>query len=53
MMHFNAMMGFLSDRLLAKARTLGLPHDREIALITALQKVIWIQMNMMARHYAR
>lgn len=53
MMQINAMMGFLSDRMMAKARTLGLPHDREIALITALQKLIWIQMNMMVRHYVR
>lgn len=52
-MQINAMMGFLSDRLMAKARSLGLPHDREIALITALQKLIWIQMNMMVRHYVR
>lgn len=52
-MQINAMMGFLSDRLMAKARSLGLPHDREVALITALQKMIWIQMNMMARHYVR
>lgn len=49
----NAMMGFLSDRLMAKARSLGLPHDREIALVTSLQKVIWIQMNMTTRHYVR
>ena len=47
----NAMMGFLSDRLLSKVRTLGLPRDREIALITAVQKLMWIQMNMMTRHY--
>ncbi|MBI1325655.1 hypothetical protein GC170_21025 [bacterium] len=53
MTQINAMMGFLSDRLIAKARSLGLPHDREIALITALQKLIWIQMNMMVRHYVR
>lgn len=53
MMQINAMMGFLSDRLMTKVRTLGLPHDREIALITALQKLIWIQMNMMVRYYVR
>lgn len=52
-MQINAMMGFLSDRLLAKIRSLGLPHDREVALIAALQKLIWIQMNMMVRHYVR
>jgi hypothetical protein len=51
LVQMNALMGFVADALTATIMSLGLPHDREMATVRAFNKLLWIQNDLIARHY--
>jgi len=47
----NALMGFVADALTATVFGLGLDRDTEQRLVRAFQKLLWIQNDLIQRHY--
>jgi hypothetical protein len=47
----NALMGFVSDALTATILTLGLPRDAEVRTLRAFNKLLWLQNDLITRHY--
>jgi hypothetical protein len=47
----NALMGFVADALTATIFGLGLDRDSERRLVRAFQKLLWIQNDLIQRHY--
>lgn len=52
LVQMDALMGFVADALLATVMSLGLPREREIRTIRAFNKVLWLQNDLIVRHYA-
>lgn len=52
LVQMNALMGFVSDALTATVLGLGLPRDTEAKTLRAFGKLLWIQNDLIVRHYA-
>lgn len=51
LVQMNALMGFVHDALIGLIFTLPAPEDRRVALARAFTKLLWIQGDLIARHY--
>lgn len=52
LVQMNALMGFVSDALIATILSLGLERELEVRTLRAFNKVLWIQNDLIVRHYA-
>jgi hypothetical protein len=48
----NALMGFVADAITATVLGLNLPRDVEAKTLRAFQKLLWLQNDLINRHYA-
>ena len=53
LVQMNALMGFVSDALIATVLGLNLPRETEAATLRAFNKLLWLQNDLIVRHYAR
>lgn len=51
LVHMNALLGFVADAVTGVIFGLGLPRESEIAAVRAFNKVLWIQNDLINRHY--
>ncbi|UUO07466.1 protoglobin family protein [Blastopirellula sp. J2-11] len=51
LVQMNALMTFVTDALIATICGLGLPRETEVATLRAFNKLLWIQMDLISRHY--
>ncbi len=51
LVQMNALMGFVSDALTATILGLGLDRTTEIATLRAFNKLLWLQNDLITRHY--
>jgi hypothetical protein len=51
LVQMNALMGFVSDALTATILSLGLPRDVECQSLRAFNKLLWLQNDLISRHY--
>ena len=51
LVQMNALLGFVSDALTATILGLGLDRDSETRTLRAFNKLLWIQNDLIARHY--
>lgn len=51
LVQMNALMGFVSDALTATILDLGLDRDAEVATLRAFNKLLWLQNDLITRHY--
>jgi hypothetical protein len=52
LVQMNALMGFVSDALVATVLSLGLPRETEVKTLRAFCKLLWLQNDLITRHYA-
>lgn len=52
LVQMNALMGFVSDALLATIAGLGLDKEAELKTQRAFNKLLWLQNDMITRHYS-
>jgi hypothetical protein len=52
LVQMNALMGFVADALTATIAGLGLDRVTEIGMIRAFGKLLWLQNDLINRHYA-
>jgi hypothetical protein len=52
LVQMNALMGFVADALLATIMSLGLDRGVEIKTARAFNKLLWLQNDLINRHYA-
>ena len=53
LVQMNALMGFVSDALLATILGLGLADDVQQRTVRAFNKLLWLQNDLINRHYAK
>ncbi|MEW6304163.1 MAG: protoglobin family protein [Verrucomicrobiota bacterium] len=53
LVQMNALMGFVADAVNATILGMDLPADTKAAAIRAFSKLLWIQNDLINRHYAR
>jgi hypothetical protein len=53
LVQMNALMGFVADALNATILSLGLPRENEITTLRAFSKLLWLQNDLINRHYNR
>jgi hypothetical protein len=51
LVHMNALLGFVADAITGVIFGLGLPRQSEIAAVRAFNKLLWIQNDLINRHY--
>lgn len=51
LVQMNALMGFVSDALTATILGLNLPREVEVKTLRAVGKLLWIQNDLITRHY--
>ncbi len=51
LVQMNALMGFVSDALVATVLGLGLDADTQSKTLRAFNKLLWIQNDLITRHY--
>lgn len=51
LVQMNALMGFVSDALLSTISGLGLDKETELKTLRAFNKLLWLQNDMIVRHY--
>lgn len=51
LVQMNALMGFVADALVATILGLGLDRDAEVATLRAFNKLLWLQNDLITRHY--
>lgn len=51
LVQMNALLGFVSDALTATILGLGLPREAEVATLRAFNKLLWVQNDLVTRHY--
>lgn len=51
LVQMNALMGFVADAITATILGLGLPRDAEMKTLRAFGKLLWIQNDLITRHY--
>lgn len=52
LVQMNALLGFVADALTATILGLGLDRETEVRTVRAFGKLLWIQNDLIARHYA-
>jgi hypothetical protein len=52
LVQMNALMGFVADALTATILTLGLDRETEVTTVRAFCKLLWLQNDLIVRHYA-
>lgn len=52
LVQMNALLGFVADALTATIGSLGLERAAELRTIRAFQKLLWLQNDLINRHYA-
>jgi hypothetical protein len=52
LVQMNALLGFVADALNATILALNLPRDREMRTLRAFSKLLWLQNDLINRHYA-
>jgi len=53
LVQMNALMGFVADALVATITGLGLDADTQTATLRAFNKLLWLQNDLINRHYAQ
>jgi hypothetical protein len=53
LVQMNALMGFVADAFVATIVGLGLPRDTEGKALRAFNKLLWLQNDLIVRHYAK
>lgn len=53
LVQMNALMGFVSDALVSTIQGLEIPQDAKNKAIRAFNKLLWIQNDLISRHYAQ
>jgi hypothetical protein len=53
LVQMNALMGFVSDALTATILGAGLAREIEVSTLRAFQKLLWLQNDLIVRHYAK
>ena len=53
LVQMNALMGFVADALTATVLNLGLDRDAEARTLRAFGKLLWIQNDLITRHYQK
>lgn len=51
LVQMNALMGFVADALIATVFQLGLERDAEVRTVRAFNKLLWLQNDLINRHY--
>jgi len=51
LVQMNALMGFVADALINTIFGLGLDRESEIRVVRAFNKLLWLQNDLIARHY--
>ena len=51
LVQMNALMGFVSDALISTIAGLGLDRDTEVSTLRAFNKLLWVQNDLITRHY--
>jgi hypothetical protein len=51
LVQMNALLGFVSDALTATVLGLGLERATEVATLRAFNKLLWLQNDLITRHY--
>jgi hypothetical protein len=51
LVQMNVLMGFVSDALMHTILSLNLPRPQEAATLRAFNKLLWIQNDLITRHY--
>ena len=52
LVQMNALMGFVADAFTATILSLKLPRETEVKTLRAFGKLLWLQNDLIARHYA-
>ena len=52
LLQMTALMGFINEALTLIVVNLGLPKEKELVLIRAFTKLLWVQMEFIQRHYS-
>ena len=52
LVQMNALMGFVADAFIATILGLNLPREVEAKALRAFSKLLWLQNDLIARHYA-
>lgn len=52
LVQMNALLGFVADALTATILRLGLDRETEVATLRAFGKLLWLQNDLINRHYA-
>jgi len=52
LVQMNALLGFVSDALAATILGLGLDREAEVRTLRAFNKLLWLQNDLINRHYA-
>jgi hypothetical protein len=52
LVQMNALMGFVADALLAAIAGLPLPEAERVRTLRAFNKLLWLQNDLIVRHYA-
>jgi hypothetical protein len=51
LIQMNALMGFVSNALVSTILGLNLDRDTEVKTLTAFNKLLWVQNDLITRHY--
>lgn len=51
LVQMNALMGFVADAITATVLGLGLPREQEARTLRAFGKLLWVQNDLIGRHY--
>lgn len=51
LVQMNALLGFVADALTATILGLGLDRDTEVKTLRAFNKLLWVQNDLVTRHY--
>lgn len=51
LVQMNALMGFVADALLSAVLGLGLERDTEVRTLRAVNRLLWLQNDLITRHY--
>jgi hypothetical protein len=51
LVQMNALMGFVADAFTSTILSLGLPREQEARTLRAFQKLLWLQNDLINRHY--
>ncbi len=53
LVQMNALLGFVSDALLCTILDLGLDRNTEVRTLRAFNKLLWLQNDLISRHYQK